>query len=73
MRGPILSFTDKLSVDSSAPDGWPNLERISNGDFRSLHIARLVLARMSSGTADEPPPKGHAKSRCSKSSSFPVL
>ena len=40
--------------------GWHNLERISKGDFHRLHIAFIVLARMSSDASEEPPPKGHA-------------
>ena len=47
--------------NSSAVDGWHNLERIRKEDFRSLHIASAVLARMSSGAAEEPSPKGHAR------------
>ena len=58
LRGPILSLTDEHN--SSAVDGWHNPERIRKEDFRSLHIASAILARMSSDAAEEPAPKGHA-------------
>ena len=44
--------------NSSAPDGFHNLERISKEYFHSLHIVAVVFARMSSDAAEDPPPKG---------------